>query len=223
MEKMITIAGIELDNSNARESLHTFEREMREQPFCMVEEISMNMLLFAQNDDKVREALRIVSRTVIGELGVLEAVGADNYQRKREIESHEFFYGLMERLESRHWKVFLLGQKVEDTDDFLEYFQNEFLGLEVVGVAAMEESVGTDAVVNEINAAAPEMILCTIPSPQREHFLLQCRDKISASLWYGMEPDKLLPKGHRIMRWMRRVLHRKRLARHVGTQEGDPA
>lgn len=45
---------------------------------------------------------------------------------------------------------------------------------------------GTDAMVNEINALTPDMILSVLPSPDQEHFLMENCEKLSAGLWYGI-------------------------------------
>ena len=56
-----------------------------------------------------------------------------------------------------------------------------------MGETALEAWDGAmDAVVNEINASTPDVVISILPSPMQEHFLLENKDKLSANLWYGM-------------------------------------
>lgn len=220
MIKKIDIAGIQLDNYTVRETIMQIEQNLNSQVFHTVEEITMDMLLAAQNDERMKEALEHLDHTVIAETGVLEAAGLSNIQRKREIEGHDFFYGLMQRIERNHKKIFLLGDTVAATEQVYEYLQKEFRRCEICGASAMEECVGaSEAVVNEINAAAVDVVICVIPSPERAYFLLDNKDKISAALWYGMDRERLLPKHHRLVRWMRRNIRKKKLTEHIISYE----
>ena len=93
MIKTIDVAGIELDNYSVRETIMNVEKNMSDNGFHTIEEVNMEMLLQAESDEVIREALASVEHTVIAERGILEAVGADSYQRKHEIDHHDFFYG----------------------------------------------------------------------------------------------------------------------------------
>ncbi len=187
MIKKIDIAGIQLENYTVRESIMQVEKSLAETGFCTIEEVTMDMLMMAESNGKVKEALSLLSHTVIAENGILDAVGQNSMQRQHEIENHVFFYELMKRLSRNHKKVYLLGKTEEEVQRFYEFLSAELHRLEFAGVEAMENCVGEmDGIVNEINAATPDAIISILPSPFQEAFLTENKDKLFASLWYGI-------------------------------------
>jgi N-acetylglucosaminyldiphosphoundecaprenol N-acetyl-beta-D-mannosaminyltransferase len=217
MTKKIDIAGIQLDNYTVRESLMEMEKSMAENVFCTVEEIMMDTLMLAEKDLKVKEALAALDHTVIAECGILDAVGLNSMQRQHEIEDHTFFHEMVKRLERNHKTVFLFGETEEMTDRFHEFLQEEFKNLTFAGLEAMENCVGnTDAIVNEINAATPDAVICILPSPLQETFLADNRDKISAKLWYGIGAPAQLMRNHRkFFDFFRRRSKTRALEKHI--------
>lgn len=214
MIKKITIAGIEIDDNSITDEILHLDRELENQSLFVIEEITMNMLLIAAQNEEAKKAIDLAALTVIGETGVLETAGPISVQRKREIENHEFFYQFMGRMSRGHKRVFLLGEKVEETDRFYQFLQEEFPRVEIVGVAATEENSGDADIINEINALTADAVLCTISYPARADFFMKNKDMIFASFWYGMEPDKIVRGRNPILHWLRKCVHRRKLAAH---------
>ena len=153
MIKSVDFAGIQLDNYTVRETIMNVEKNMSDHGLHTIEEVNMDTLMLAVSDDTVRAALDFVEHTVIAENGILEAVGAGSYQRKHEIEHHDFFYEMMKRIERNHKTVFIIGDVSERTKQVGEYLQRDYSKCEIVGAEALEDCNGaTDAMVNEINA-----------------------------------------------------------------------
>ena len=75
MIKTIDVAGIELDNYTVRETIMNVEKKMSDSGFHTIEEVNMDMLIQAESDEVIREALASVEHTVIAEREILEAVG----------------------------------------------------------------------------------------------------------------------------------------------------
>lgn len=187
MIKTVNVGGIQLDNYTVRETIMRVEKALSDHGFHTVEEVNMDMLLLGETDEVVRQALATVEYTVIAETGILEAVGASSYQRKNEIEQHDFFYEMMKRLERNHKRIFLIGQTQEATMAAADRIGELYPRCAIEGMEALEDCHGAvDAVVNEINGLAPDVILSVLPSPVQEQFLMENQDKLSAGLWYGI-------------------------------------
>ena len=164
MIKTIDVAGIELDNYSVRETIMNVEKNMSDNGFHTIEEVNMEMLLQAESDEVIREALASVEHTVIAERGILEAVGADSYQRKHEIDHHDFFYEMMKRIERNRKTIFVVGEKMEQTEQMCERIMELYPKCEVIGAEAIEECSGNlDALINEINSQTPDVIISVIP------------------------------------------------------------
>lgn len=216
MIKTIDISGIQLDNYPVRESIMQMDKEMVSQTLSTVVEVTMDMLLLAQSDERVRKALESATHTIVIETGILEAAGESTMQRKREIENHTFFFELMKRIERNHKRIFLLGERKAQMEEFEMFLKEEFPRCDVEGIAAIEDCAGTfDSIINEMNAATADVVISILPSPQQQYFLLDNRDRLSASLWYCMDVSSLTQTGHRILHWIRRHIRKKRLEEHM--------
>ena len=216
MIKTIDFAGIVLDNYSVRETIMNVEKNMSDHGFHTIEEVNMDTLMQAETDEVIKDALQMAEHTVIAEAGILDAVGAGSYQRRHEIEHHDFFYELMKRIERNHKTLFVIGDSMERVEQMCERIADRYPKCEIVGMEALDECSGaTDAVVNEINALAPDVILSIIPSPQQEHFLMENREKMSAELWYGLGKIELCKPGSRLALKIRKLVRTHKLEKQL--------
>lgn len=217
MIKTIDIAGIRLDNYTVREAILILSRELSDQGFHTIEEVNTDLLLQAASDEGVRRALQLMEHTVISEVAILEAVGAATYQRKRELEHHDFFWEMMRLFDRNGKNVCLIGDSKARALGMEEKLRGLFprCGL---GSFALEAYEGDpDSLVNEINAAAPDVIISIMPSPAQERFFLEYREKLSAGLWYGigqMNPDARM---NGLFGMIHRRVRAHRLAKQLGS------
>lgn len=187
MIKRVEVMGIELDNYTVQEAIRQVETYLDSQVLNTVECISMQMLIDAQKDDVLKEMLGALSLTVIGEKQILQAMGVTDILRMREIRENNFLFEFLKRLERNKKSIFLLGQTVDTIEDRKTDLLQEFPKLVFVGEYAIDLCGGdAETIINEINAATPEIIISVISSPLQEHFLWQHKDKISANIWYGL-------------------------------------
>jgi N-acetylglucosaminyldiphosphoundecaprenol N-acetyl-beta-D-mannosaminyltransferase len=216
MIKTIDVAGIRLDNYTVREMIMNVEKGLADHGFHTIEEVNMDTLMMAETDEMIREALESVEYTVIAEVGILDVVGASSYQRKHEIEHRDFFCEMMKRIERNHKTLFLLGDSARQTGQMAEQIKELYPRCEIVGTEALEECGGvTDDIVNEMNSLAPDVILCILPSPKQEHFLMENREKLSAGLWYGIGEAQLPRKTNRIRDGLRNLIRLHKFEKQV--------
>ena len=192
------------------------EKNMSDQGFHTIEEVNMDTLMQAETDEVIKDALQMAEHTVIAEAGILDAVGAGSYQRRHEIEHHDFFYELMKRIERNHKTLFVIGDSMERVEQMCERIMELYPKCEVIGAEAIEECSGNlDALINEINSQTPDVIISVIPSPLQEHFLVENREKLSAGLWYGMGTMELeAPKGG-VANGIRKMFRAHKLEKHL--------
>lgn len=221
MIKTINVAGIELDNYTVRETIMSVEKEMSDKGFHTIEEVNMDMLMMAETDSVIRDALEAVEHTVIAEKGILTAVGAGTYQRNHEIDHHDFFYEMMKRIERNRKTLFLIGDTTENTGQMYDRIGELYPKCEIIGTAALDEcQMATDSLVNEINSLAPDVILSVLPSPKQEHFLMDNKEKLSAGLWYGIGMVELEKPRGRITEGIRNLIRTHKLEKQVNQYSG---
>lgn len=221
MIKVIDVAGIQLDNYSVRESIMILERELSKSGFHTIEEVNTDTLMLADTDEQVRSALLAMEHTVISESAILDAVNAGTYQRRREIEHHDFFYEIMRLFERNHKKVRLLGVEESRTLAMETKFRERFPRCDLASFALELYEGAVDALVNEINADTADVIVSILPSPLQEHFFMENREKLSASLWYGI--GLMNPETARsgFLWWIDRHIRIRRLERHINSSRQE--
>lgn len=217
MIKKIDVAGISVDNYTVREAIMQVEKSLESKGFYLIEEVTADMLLMAERNEKVKEAIKSVDLTVVVESEILSAVGANTMQRQHEIENHDFFSEFMKRMERNHKTIFLLGETANDIERMRKKINDSYGRIEIVGEAALENRAdGTDGVVNEINSATSDVIVSLLSSPGQEIFLQENRDKLSAKIWYGLGRELLVPqKRGAIRKFFRHNSRTHMLKKHI--------
>lgn len=197
MIKEINVAGIKLNNYSVHEQLMQVEKNMVENVFTSIEDIYMRTLLYAKEDEIVKSEIESMGITVIADAEILEAAEASTILGKREIETREFFFQLMKRVERNGMSVFIVGDSHKDALVALEYLREEFPRMILKGYRLMDESIAShENVINEINMIAPDVIVSVLPSPDQEHFLADHKGMISAKIWYGLGRGKIDGQKH---------------------------
>lgn len=219
MIKKIDIMGILLDDYTVREALHQIESLSDDNVLRSIESISMQMLMEAEQDEELRNAISSLDLAIVGQKEILEVAGAGTMQRIKETEENDFFYEFLKRLERNHKRLFLLGETKEKNSRIKEKLIEQYPQLSIVGEYALENCIGDQAaVINEMNAATPDLVLSALPSPTQEHFFWEHKDKINARIWYGVG-DVEIDGRTGVKKMVTSLLHRGRLKSSIEKYE----
>lgn len=212
MIKKIDIMGIELDNYTVREAVMQVDTFMSNDLLNTIECISMQTLIEADNDPVVREVIASLDLAVIGEKEIIKAAGVETMQRLQETEENDFCFEFFKRAERNKKSVFLLGETEHKLMDAKREIKEAFPKLVLAGEYALENCVGNlEAVINEMNATTPDIIVSVLPTPLQEHFFAEHKDKMSATIWYGMGEFGIHGRKHGIGSFIRNRMHFGRL------------
>lgn len=219
MIKKIDVMGILLDDYTVREALHQIESLSDDNVLRSIESISMQMLMEAEQDEELRNAISSLDLAIVGQKEILEVAGAGTMQRIKETEENDFFYEFLKRLERNHKRLFLLGETKEKNNRIKEKLIEQYPQLSIVGEYALENCIGDQAaVINEMNAATPDLVLSALPSPTQEHFFWEHKDKINARIWYGVG-DVEIDGRTGVKKMVTSLLHRGRLKSSIEKYE----
>lgn len=212
MTKKVEILGIQLDNYTVREAIMCVERYLTNGVLNTIETVSLQMLMDSEKNPALREALGSLDLTVIGDREILEAAGIGTMQRIRETEENDFYFEFFKRIERNQKSVFLLGETAEKTGEFQAELEREFPRLIFAGSYAVDQCGGdVDAVINDMNAAMPDVVASALPSPLQEEFLGSHKAKMDAGIWYGV--GKIPAQGERrgVLARLKSRIHRGKL------------
>lgn len=221
MIKKIDILGLQLDNHTVREAIMRVETYLSNDVLNTIENVSLKMLLAAETDPIVREAISALDLTIIGEKEIIQAAGVATMQRVQETRANDFANEFFKRVERNKKSMFLLGETDAKIAYVKEALQQKFPKIIFVGEYALENCVGDfEAVINDMNVTTPDVILSVLPSPQQEHFLMEHKDKMNANIWYGAGELGLQKKKHRgIGSILKSKMHLERLKNSIEKYE----
>lgn len=213
MIKKIRILGMELDNYTVREEMLRVEEFLNSIVLNTIENISTRLLVVAEHDPNVRQCIEEADLAIVTEKGILTTAGINSAQRIQETKENEFFKEFMKRITRNRKSVYILGASRHKVDELHELLADRYEGMSIVGEYATEECVGNlDAVINELNSLAPDIIISILPVPQQESFLMENKDKMNARIWYGMGEEYVkYIAGSNIFSMIINVIHKKSL------------
>lgn len=187
MVKKLDILGIKLDNYTVREAMLRIEVCWNNTIMSTVETISMDTLVKAQSDELVKNCIENLDLAIICDKEILKAAGLVSTQRTKETEENEFLKEFLRRAVRNRRTVYLLGESDEQIGKLQGFLNEKYERIKIAGVYALSECGGDyDTVINEINIAAPDVILSVIPTPDQEYFLKEHKEKLNAKIWYGL-------------------------------------
>lgn len=219
MIKKIDILGIQLDDYTVREAIRQVEAFSEDNVPKVIERISMQMIMETERDPVLKEVLSSLDLAVIGEKEILEVAGAKTMQRMKETEENDFFFEFFKRIERNRKRLFLLGETEEKNEKFKQWVLEEYPKLLIEGEYALENCVGDlEAVINDLNAATPDIVVSILPTPKQEYFFAEHRDKINAKVWYGLGEFEGKEK-YGVKKALRNFFHRGRLKSSIQKYE----
>ncbi len=221
MVKKIRLLGMEIDNFTLREEMVQSESFYDNQELNIIRTVSIGMLSMAADSQVVRDAICQADLLVVGDREILTEAGIYSAQRLREAREHGFMREFLNGRIRSQSRFFLVAQNKKEMEAFLEFLKTKYEKLSVVG-SYFKEVCGDDhdTMINEINAAAPDIILSVLPSPQEDAILLSEKAKISARVWYSLGPDyQNTEKKQSFIVWFRQLIHKGRFKNVIHSYE----
>ncbi len=223
MVKKIRLLGMEMDNFTLREEMAQSEWFCHRQELNIIRTISIEMLSMAADSQTVRDGLGQADLLVVGDREILTEAGIYSPQRLREASEHGFMREFLNQMTAAGSSFFLVAKDQAQMDVFLEFLKIRYENIIVVGNYLLDDcSEGFDMMVNEINAAAPDIVLSVLASPFEDELLLQEKARIGVKVWYslGMGYQDTEKKASFLV-WFRQLVHKGRFKNVIHNYEDD--
>ena len=225
MIKQIQILGMTFPNYSLRDELQLAQEALRSERLCMFLTMSMQSLMKVSSSDSEEEKSFVeqADLIVVEDPEILSVAGITSNQRIREASDHLFFAELMKRLQRGQQQIYLVASKNAALEKIKEILGERYEKLHIVGQYSIEEYPDDlDRMINEINSAAPDVILSVMPTPGQEKFLMKNRSKLLAKLWYGLGENYNLLLEKKGFGWkMKRLIHLGRFKMHVNQYDEE--
>lgn len=187
MVKKIRLLGMVMDHFTLREEMLQSEEFYHKQELNIIRTVSINMLNMAADSKAVRAGIAQADLLVVADREILTEAGISSGQRLREVGGHEFMQEYLKHLSCSRRRVFLAAQDKEELDYLTEFLQTAYEKLQIVGSYVLDECGSEyDMMINEINAAAADIVVSALKSPSEDAFLQYAKTKLSARIWYSL-------------------------------------
>ena len=225
MIKQIQILGMTFPNYSLRDELQLAQEALRSERLCMFLTMSMQSLMkvSSSGSEEEKSFVEQADLIVVEDPEILSVAGITSNQRIREASDHLFFAELMKRLQRGQQQIYLVASKNAALEKIKEILGERYEKLHIVGQYSIEEyPEDLDRMINEINSAAPDVILSVMPTPGQEEFLMKNRSKLLAKLWYGLGENYSLLLEKKGFGWkMKRLIHLGRFKMHVNQYDEE--
>ena len=204
MNNRINVLELELHNDTAKEAMQKVMDYMRTEPLNIVEFISSDSLLLSKDDEVFRDNVAQSDLVVTVEKSFLELAGVTDRRRLQDAENGLLLKMILHYFHKNHNRVFLLAESEEDKTRFVEYFENAYSGIEVVGAEIVsKDRAMDDMILNCINGIEPECVISLLPSPLQEAFVMRNRILLNSRLWLGLGKNIKFPQEEKEKRPIR--------------------
>lgn len=224
MMKQIQLLGMTFPNYSLREELLLAQDALKDGKLQLFLTVSMQSLMKVSSGESeaVKTCVEHADLVVVDDSEILSVAGITSSQRINEAADHMFFSEFLKRLQRGGHQVYLVASKNTALEKMKEILRSRYENLAIIGEYSIEEyPEDMDRMINEINGAAPDVILSVMPTPQQEEFLVANRSKLLSKLWYGLGENYSQPLEKKGLRWrMKRLIHFGRFKMHV-SQYGD--
>lgn len=188
MSEKIEIMGISVEKCYAEDIMESINQHWNEDTLATYGVITMKLLIAAQKDEELKEYIETLDKTVADEPEIVKAAGLQDEAWESEISEHGFFGTLFWLLNLYKNRIFILGEKEEDTEKFCNYLREQYPDVVILGKDSLTdmEADQTDRVINEINSWNPQAVLSCSREYNVERFVKRYRKMMNTKVWFSL-------------------------------------
>ncbi|MBA3376420.1 MAG: WecB/TagA/CpsF family glycosyltransferase [Actinobacteria bacterium] len=207
LQPRANILGIELDRLDMRETIARCEEIIAGRSPSQHLAVSATNIVALHNDPKLREVARSCALVSADGLGVVWASRLLGNPLPERVNAMDLMERLFEVAEEKGYRIFILGA----TDEVLEVaaarLRKRHPRLVIAGYRnGYYGAAEDDSVIDEIRAAKPDILFAAMPSPKKEYWLAQHRERLGVPLLIGVGGAIDVVAGHarRAPLWVQR-------------------
>ena len=172
------------DAEDFRDEMVRFCREGQLQSILF---LSVSILEEAMVCPEYRERLSGFQLLLPGQENVLSMHSLEEYQQQQLMMDDRYLTQLLSYLEESGRTLYLVGDQYEKVQVFMQYCQECYKELRIVGNFVGGEKMEDDSLLNDINVTCPDVILTAIAPQLQEHWILDNVDKLNGRVCIGAD------------------------------------
>ena len=187
MNEKINILDVKIDDYTAKEAMKKTVSYMKTEPINIVEMVTVDTLMRAQQDEELQESMKSLDMILAGEKEILEAAEVTDYRHLQEVETKTFLKMFFRFLHKNHCRIFVLVETDEEVEELYEFLSDAYSGIQIAGMAKVsEEDRADDLVVNAVNGDEVDCVLAALSAPVQEKFAARNKSLLNARVWLGV-------------------------------------
>ncbi len=195
MNRKISVLDISIDNFTAKEAMKLFVSSIQSDPISVIEMVTVDSLMDMDEVTGLKEDVCNFDLVLAGDTTILESADITDKQWLRETREQLFLKMLLRYINRNHKRVYLLVESEEEGQEFLDYLECNYRGVQIGGIAKVSAgNRADDMIVNAINGADIDCVVSTMSSPLQEEFITRNRSVLNANVWVGLG-KRILPIG----------------------------
>ncbi len=193
--RKIQLLGITLQDYSVKEAMKRVDQFLSDGKVSAITFVTTDGLMKAQKDELLRDFLSKVDLTIAADVDILKAANIQTKNRMREIENNDFLIEFLKKLVRANSTIVLLtdtNEKLLELEKHLLEYQS---GLRIVaGMSLDQMAADDDALINQINMLAPNILISEIESMKREEIFEKGRLMLNTEVWLMIKSGMPLVK-----------------------------
>lgn len=190
--KELKIFGFKSKYMYLPEALKYVEKQLSTASLTTISFIDMTLAVLSKDNPSLTGMLNRIDLLIPEDYALIEAGGLSALPHIREINDRLYLKSFIEYFARNKKRIFLIG----NTQDSLFDMRRKLLAIDshltFFGSAAFSPETGLqENIINEINAAAPDIILSLLPGFQSQSLMINSRHMVNARLWICLGTDSL--------------------------------
>ncbi len=187
MNNKIKILGVPVDMVNYDEAMERFKEFIREDGVSLIVTPNSEIVVNAGKNPELMDAINQAEMVIPDGIGLVYASKILKHPLEERVTGIDFFGRTLEYLSQNAGSVFLFGSKPGIADKAAEKMKEKYPGLTIAGTRnGYFKPEEEEEILNEINAASPDLFCVALGSPKQELFVLKYRDRLNAKAAIGV-------------------------------------
>lgn len=208
MPKKVTILGVPVDVITMGEAVARIDGFIEKRTPVLVATANAEMLMRATHDGALRRILQGAAMVTPDGAGTVWAAHHLGYAMPERVAGYDMVQELMREAPAKHRRIFFFGSAPGVADKAKKKAEQLYPGIEIVGTRnGFFTAADEPAIIEEIKAAHPDILLAALGVPKQEKWLAKHLSELGVpvSIGVGGTFDVMAGVMKRAPRWMQRA------------------
>lgn len=189
LKETISVLGVELNYVSCEDADALIEEYLNNDVLNTLCVVTKEMLVYAGEHPDYRASLEDMDLHVVIDKDIFTAAGIVEEHLLKKADDQQIWNLFIADTARERKSCFLLAQTEEDTRILKEELLAKCPDLLITGTyAAQRAAQDPEVIVNEINGVLPDVVISAMSQPDQELFIFSQRKKLSAKVWFGLQP-----------------------------------